>query len=335
LNSSDPVVVESFSPEIISALKALEKKRRLTENRMLLWLAVPVLWILPIIMTINIQSQALSIFTLVWIFLVLFGIGIYIHVVLPSNEEISNQYKKLIIPELIRIIGAEGEFSLGHGLKVDSFMKSGLYHEKYSHFERTDSIIGKFQNVKFGLYELAVQVGKTMGGQMSMGTGMMMPQSSLLTNMFYGWVLHVPVKSLSGNTYIIPLKRKAKGESDDWIKATSEFFSREKEKQVYRSNDAIFDSTFQVITSNPAEAEKIMSKTFRDYLLFVFNAASNAPGFSFVGNRAYMHIGISDSGFERQLRQSLYPPDTDKLLQKIRFFSSIALVLHSAADGKA
>jgi hypothetical protein len=67
----------------------------------------------------------------------------------------------------------------------------------------------------------------------------------------------------------------------------------------------------------------------------VFDQCSNAPAFSFIANRAAMHIGISDPGFDRPVGQRMYPPETDRLMQKIRFFCAITAGLFSAASAKA
>jgi hypothetical protein len=334
LDSPTPNISEPFSLEVIEKLKELEKKRKLVENRMLLWLTIPVFWIITGILFAVFQSGAMLIITVIsWVGAPI-GLGIYLHVILPSNEEISNAYKKAVIPDLIRIAGGEGDYSLSHGLKVDSFLKSGLYHENYSHFERADSIIGKYKNIKFGLYELAVQSGKTLGGQMSMGTGIMLPSSSVLTNMFYGWVLHVPIRALAGSTYIIPARAKAKGESDEWIKPTFEYFAKQFSVQVFKSGNANFDSAFYVYTTNSSEAEKILQPAFREFLMLVLSQSANAPGFSFVGNRAYMHLGISDTAFDRQTGSKIYLPDTDRLMKKIRFSLAMTAALHAAANEK-
>lgn len=324
------IISQPFSPEAISRLQVLEKKRRLVENRMLLWLTVPVLWAIPIILAVSIESSALTIFSIVWVFIVLFGMGTYIHVVLPSNEEISKQYKKVVIPELIRIVGAEGDYSLVHGLKVDSFLKSGLYHENYSHFDRTDSIIGKYKGVKFGLYELAVQVSTTL----RMPVQIFIPQTTLLTNIFYGWVLHVPIRAMAGNTYIIPSVRKTKHESDDWVKATRSYFENESDKD-FKTNDKAFDAAYSVYTNSIAEAEYLLQPAFREFLLWAINNSKNSPAFSFTGNRACMHLGISDSAFERSNRQRIYPPDTTELMEKIAFFCTTTAALHAAAAQKS
>lgn len=91
LETPTPDISQPFSPEVVSRLQALEKKRRFVENRMLLWLIVPVLWAIPFIIAYITDSQAIYIFGGIWIFIALFGMGTYIHVILPSNEEISRK----------------------------------------------------------------------------------------------------------------------------------------------------------------------------------------------------------------------------------------------------
>ncbi|MDQ3109726.1 MAG: DUF3137 domain-containing protein [Bacteroidota bacterium] len=327
LETPTPDISQPFSPEVVSRLQALEKKRRFVENRMLLWLIVPVLWAIPFIIAYITDSQAIYIFGGIWIFIALFGMGTYIHVILPSNEEISNQYKKAVIPDLIRIAGGEGEYSLTHSLKVESFLKSGLYHANYSHFERADSIVGNYRGVKFGLYELAVQTTS------SLTMGPIGPGTQIYTNVFYGWVLHVPIRAMAGKTYIIPRVRKTKHESDDWIKATKDFFDKE-HSGVFITGDGDFDSTFIVYTNSENDARSLSQPSFIKFLLVVFNQSANAPAFSFTGNRAAMHIGISDSAFDRQTGQCIYPPETDRLMKKVRFFCAITAALFFAGSQK-
>jgi hypothetical protein len=325
LETPTPNISQPFASDVVSKLQALEKKRRFVENRMYLWAIVPVLWAIPLIIAFAIDSQAMYIIAGIWIFVALFGMGTYIHVILPSNDEISNQYKKAVIPDLIRIAGGEGEFSLTHSLKVESFLKSGLYYSNYSHFERADSIVGKYRGIKFGLYELAVQTTS------SLTMGPIGPGTQIYTNVFYGWVLHVPIRAMVGNTYIIPILRRTKHESDDWIIKTKEHFAKTNAERIFKTNDPVFDSTFSVYTNLEVEAAQLLQPAFREFLMLVFNQSANAPAFSFVGNRACMHLGISDSGFDRPPGQRIYPPETDRLMQKIRFFCAVTAALFSSA----
>jgi hypothetical protein len=322
----------SFSDEAMKNLMALEKKRKLAENKLLLWLLVPVLWIISLVIAFSIQSTGVYIFCGIWVFAVLFGIGAFIHVVLPSNEEISNRYKKIVLPELMRLSGINGDYSLAHGLKVDSFLKAGLYHERYSHFERYDSIIAEYSGIKFGLYELAVQIAKTMGGQMSVGTGMGVPQTSMLTNMFYGWVLHVPVRNFSGSTYIIPV-RKTSRETDDWIDETRKYFEKEK-MQKFQTGSSDFDVVYTVYTTAPMESAALLSPDFRTFLLDAHKLSANAPGFSFTGTRAYMHVGISGAAFDRQPRSKIFPANTGPQMERLRFFGWAMKAMYAAGSKK-
>lgn len=296
---------------------------------MLLWLIAPALWAIPVVLAISVNSTALSIFSIAWVFLVIFGLGIYLHVILPSNDDVSIAYKKLIIPELLQQAGIEAEYSLAHGLKVDSFKKAGLYQEHYSHFERTDSVIGKYRGIKFGLYELAVQVADSIGGTLPGA-----PSASFLTNHFYGWVLHVPVKPFAGTVHIIPRSRKNTGESDDWLKAVIEHYDMHYDRELYRTDDPEFDHTFSVYATSETEAKFLLQPAFIHFLLEAYRQSANAPAFAFVENRAYMHVGISDSGFEKKRGQVIYPPDTQDLTKKIRYFCLVIAALHAASAQK-
>lgn len=322
LDSGDARISLQLSPEFISELKALDKQRKLSEKRFLLWLAAPVLIPIPFLF-------GSPVFGLAWLFIVLFGLGTYIHVILKDTNEIDRRYKKIVLPEMMKQAGMEGEYSLSHGLSVESFLKAGLYRERYSHFERYDSIIGKYKGISFGLYELAVQVSGGRGGSVGVGVGVT-PGYKLLTNHFYGWVLHVPVRRLNGKTYIIPASRKTKHETDDWLKEVHAHFRSSEAGSILTFDDA-FDKTFHVYSTNPDEALKMLQPAFRELLLRVYTGTANAPAFSFCEGRAYMHIGIQGFNFDPQKGMLYYPAHTEVLSGRLRFFSAMVLALHTAA----
>jgi hypothetical protein len=144
--------------------------------------------------------------------------------------------------------------------------------------------------------------------------------------------LHVIIQPLNGKTYIIPKLKKNSGESDNWIQSTSDYFGKEFSVQVFKSGDSNFDSAFSVYTTNLSEAEKILQPDFRKFIWLVLSESANAPGFSFVENRAYLHLGISDTGFDRQTGSQIYPPDTDRLQNKIRFFLAMTEALKTTVN---
>lgn len=330
LESPDATVDLNLSPELAAELRKLEKKRKLAEKRLLLWFAAPVLIIIPFVLAGLLQSNGVLIFAVAWIFVVLFGLGSIIHVVIKNTDEVSTSYKKLIVPKMLRIQQIEADYSMGHGLSVESFIKSNLYNDRYSHFERYDSLIGKYKGYSFGLYELAVQVaGGRSGGPTAVGAT---PGYKLLTTHFYGWVLHVPIRKMAGKTYIIPLARKTKEECDDWVKATGEFvFQKSGGKQIY-SGDAEFDKTFGVCTTNEAEAKALLQAPFRHFLMEVHRLLPGAAAYSFIDGRAYMHCGIQGNSFDLQRGQAVYPAQTEVLVKRLRFFCAIILALRASAD---
>lgn len=326
LESPDASIQLNLSPEAVEQLKKLEKKRRFAERRFWLFLLFPILS-LPLYglqLLFNLEYDFLGIAMVVVFFLV----GILVFVVSPTPDAVSIEYKKIIVPLMLRNQQIEADYSMGHGLSVESFMKSGLYQDRYSHFERYDSLIGKYQGLPFGLYELAVQVaGGRGGGPTAVGVT---PGYKLLTNHFYGWILHVPVRKLSGRTYIVPFNRKTKEECDDWIKKTGEYvFQKSGAKQIL-TGDPDFDSTFGVCTTNEQEAKAILQAPFRNFLLQIHRMSPGAAAFSFIDNRAYMHSGILGNSFDLKRGEPVFPAQTETLVKRLRFFCAIVMALYSS-----
>ncbi len=307
----------NFSPELLRDLEALEQKRRLAEMRLRLWLAAPVLIALPVI-------AGMYIFAVIWCFIVIFGLGALIHLVIPTVHEVSNLFKKTVMPEALKTAGIEGEFFARNGLSGDAFQKSGLCRERYTHFERYDGIIGKYNGIRFGLYELAVQVRE---GRQGFAPGV--PGVHMHTNLFYGWVLHVPVPKLSGNTFIIPIRRATSHESDDWLKAVGEYLRSGDAVHAVLTGDSAFDKHFFVYATHAQEAAKLLQPAFREFLLNFSTASPNAPAFSFCENRAYMHVGIRRSGLD--LDGPVYPEGVKALNDKLNSFTAMVTAFHSSA----
>lgn len=323
-------VLRDLDSKLIDELNWLEKKRKLAENRYLLWAIAPVLIVIPFVLAGIMQSSGMTIFAVAWILIVLFGLGTIIHVIIKNPDDVSRIYKKTIIPKILPKLQIEAEYSMGHGLSVESFLKSNLYQEQYSHFERYDSLIGKYNGLSFGLYELAVQIaGGRSGGPSAVGAT---PGYRLLTTHFYGWVLHVPVRKMAGKTYIIPLTRKTKEECDDWLKATGEFVFRKSGAKQIQTGDAEFDQTFGVCTTNEAEAVSILQPEFRHFLLETYRNLPTSAAWSFIGSRAYMHCGILGNSFDLQSGLVIYPVQTEILENRLRFFSTMIHALHTAAS---
>ncbi|HEU4717240.1 MAG TPA: hypothetical protein VFU15_05385 [Bacteroidia bacterium] len=325
LETPEPSVAVNLPAQTISTLKKLDRKRTFSEKRFSLWFLAPFLAGIPLVLAFVTDYSWLLVFSIIWIFVVIFGLGAFIHVILPEPTELSRVFKKSILPGLLNENGLTAKYYSSHGLKPDSFMKAGLFRENYSHFERLDCISGKYRNIPFWLYELKVQTSDTMGRGL-----VFTPRTRVVTTVFYGWVLHVPVRTLHGKVFIIPRREKKNDESDDWVKTTREYFGDRSDYSPLLFDNPEFNARY-IVFSDRADRNSAFTAPVLAFFSRLYDISPNAPAFSFCEDLASMHVGISDDGFDLDPGRPSYPDGTDKASGKLRFFSAVVSGLYSVA----
>lgn len=309
----------SQNPEELLALELLAKKYRLARFRFTLLLLIPALWIIGgiLISAIFDMYGAGVPIMLIWIFVVLFGVGAWVFLMIPHKLEIERQYAKLVVPALLKQEGIQAEYYQAHTLATASFLKSGLYQEKYSTIRREDSVTGKALGMPFGMYQLAVQVSTPLG------RSAFQPRTTLLTNHFYGWVIQCGITPVAGRHVLLFKTRKTSHESDDWLAPVQKYWQTNPECPPLFSGNPVFDAHFLLFSDRPKVAEDLFHPEVRQFLLYLAETSENAFAISISGNVLTMHIGHSEPTFRSCPKENFGREYHPRMLEEAKWFSDL------------
>lgn len=220
----------------------------------------------------------------------LFGVSAFVFVGISSPDEIKHRYSQLIIPGLFRELGAQDvEVFSSHTVSTAAILDSKLYTGEYDSIHRRDCIMGSVRGMQFGMYEIAIQTGSSMGGRYS--------RTSVMTNQFFGWFIMIPLRNIIGEHFIIMRERVSETEADDWQKKTVKRWS-EFPQFFYNENDkSEFNTAFLVATSHPQQMNQLLTKEAKEFLMFMAGTTGNTFGISIRGNMLCVLIGEEDGSF--------------------------------------
>ncbi len=314
----NPVSVSlSFSEAEMARLKKIAFQQRVARKRGLILTLVFLVGVVPFIFGV--------IFDQIWLVILGGTVGLagalillgWFIVFLPENEDVSKRWKKIVLPHLLDAIGIQGEYHVAHDLAVKTFLAAGLFKENYSYFSREDCFLGTYKNVRFGLYQLAVQYR--------------LHQRDFLTNHFYGLVLHVPLQKKFSGVWIIPRNRRTTHESDDWLLPVLEYRRKKEGIVAVPSGHPEFDACFSVFCYHPQEAAILLKPWFCTLLVRVQETWENGLALSFVNQLAALHVGHTSPKFDLHSDQDALPVAPDAQLQVLREFTLLATTMHETA----
>lgn len=314
---NEPGSAVLFQPDR-EALQKLGKMYRFSRIRYLLLLLIPVLWILGGYLSgFSSMDDLVAGILIAWFFVVFFGVGAWVFLLIPDKEEIKRKYVSHVLPFLFRKEGIEITYHPSHDLSVNSLLKSGLYHDRYSTILREDCIAGSAGRMNFGMYQVAVQATSGFNG------GRYSPSSRVMTNLFFGWVIHCIIPSTRGTHVILPKHRKTEGESDDWLMKVGENWWQNPKCPAYETGYQPFDEEFILYSDQPEVFHSFATKEFMDFLLYLQKSSSDAFAINVSGNLLMMHMGHAEPSFR-------YCPDGDfvsevhpDLEQDVKWFTSL------------
>lgn len=313
---NEPVSRADVRPDE-QALRSLGRMYRFSRIRYLLLLLIPALWFLGFVLAGLSEMSSLSVgFLIGWFFVVLFGVGAWVFLLIPDKEEIRRKYVSHILPALFRRENLEINYYPSHDLSVHSLLKSGLYHDDYSTVLREDCITGTTGRMNFGMYQVAVQVVTGVSGRYG-------NSARIATNMFYGWVIHCIIPTVRGTHVIIPRNRKTGDESDDWLEKVKQNWWNNPKSAAYESGNAALDREFVFFTDQLQTFQSFATKEFLEFLLYLQQSATNAFAITISGNLFMMHIGHVSPSFR-------HCPDGDfvndihpEMEQDVKWFTSL------------
>ena len=307
-----------FPEEVFDELRKLEKKALLARWRYPALLLIPLLWILGgVLISFGSPGELEVGILLAWFFLTLFGVSGYVFLVCPTTDEVQLKYATLVVPLLFETKGLTANYYTAHDLKMAAVLKSGLMHEQYSTMLREDSIVGKSLRMEFGMYQVAIQKASGFGSARYSGG------TRVLTNQFFGWVIHCVIPSVRGTHVILPLRKTGDGESEDWIVNTVTAWKSNTHAQRYSSGNTVFDQLFHVYTNDVKSLASFAAPEFLEFLRYLQSTATNSFAISISGNLFVMQIGISSLKFRLCPSDSFTQKVHPDLMQEVVWYSDL------------
>jgi hypothetical protein len=324
----NPVSVSlDFSGEEMAKLKKIQFQQRFARKRGLILAGVFLIGIIPFILGVVNDQIGLIVFgSTVGLLLAIMATGWFV-VFLPDKAGVSKHWKKIVLPHLLRSIGVDGEYHTGNDLAPKTFLHSGLFKEHYNTLSREDCFLGAYKHVRFGLYQIAAQRRSIMG----YGTGIRDPRSRVLTNIFYGLVLHVPLQKKFSGVWVIPKNRRTDHESDDWLLPVLEYRRKKEGIIVVPSGHSEFDARFSVFCYQPQEAAILLKPWFCSLVFRIQENWGNGLALSFVDQLAALHVGHASPKFDLDPDQDVLPVAPDAQTQTLREFTLLATAIYETA----
>lgn len=279
----------------LEGLRALEKKRRLSQSKWLMILVAA-----GALAIIGTGIFAVEIRWLLFVFVVLciatiFGVGFWLFIKTPVLSEVEHEYSQFILPGLIaKMDVADVKTSRRHDLAMKVILETGLFHSKYSAISREDAVQGKVNGIAFGMYEFAMQTRATYSFGFVPGT-----DNTVGTNQFYGWLIIVPMDRVPGFHFITMKYRTTGGESDDWHSETLQHWEDDKQLQKITLGVEKFDRAFLLNSDQPGALRNLLTPQTQAFLLYLFETSQNAFAISIQRGRIYLMIGHESATFRK------------------------------------
>lgn len=316
MNTPDSAAVPSLDE---NALGKLGKMYRFARVRYGLLLLIPLLWLLGgAMVSLEPEADWVVVFLIIWFFVVLFGVAAWVFLLIPETEEIKRKYVSHVLPFLFQKCSVDINYYPSHDLSVNSLLKSGLYHNSYNTILREDCINGNASRMQFGMYQVAVQTGAY-----TMGAGRLGTRSRIMTNEFYGWVIHCVIAPVSGTHVILARNRKTSHESDDWLEKTNESWWQNPKCPPQLTGHAAFDKHFILYTSNPQVFFGFATKEFLDFVVYLGETTTNSFGINISGTLFAMHIGHVSPTFRHVPRGNFVSDFNPDLIEEVKWFSGL------------
>ena len=212
-----------------------------------------------------------------------------------SNDVYTDEYKSLLINEVIRHVAPGVVFKPDKTVSSKAFVESRLYQFDYSDYEGSDYMEGEIQGVRFQCSELHVSCGD--------------PRGTRLLTVFKGlFVVAALGTHIGGGTFIWPRKEHADAEK------LNEYYELLpiKGTQKIISGDAAFDQYFSLRSSAPAEAAFLLTAERRNSMLKICQAMQLPLSFSFVAGRCYVGVPLKDDLLEASREEAGDKGDVQK-----------------------
>lgn len=277
-------------------LTRLERQRKMARSKWIYWvllLPVSVLIAVPLIYLfgqIKLEGDAdLAAAGGIAGFLFLVGGALWISLRFPDRDDINDQYRKSILPLLVKDALPGWHAVPDHGLGLKEIVNTGLFRDSANQVIREDYFTGPAGKATAKIYEVNIR-SNALRKVNTPKSGSFYERE--ITNCFYGYFFFLsPMPDFSSVCWIFPREKK-NWLSDEWIKISQKATAYERSE--IKTGDNHFDSQFSVYAENAAAALAFLGTTMQQKLIRASALVPGATAFSFSGKHLYAMTGFPE-----------------------------------------
>lgn len=279
-------VVELFEGQLKTKLEGLEEERKKVARLTVLSVSFILGTLLTFMAVSNGQGAAAF---LLPVGAVILGFAIYFSSKWYKRQKAYRaRFKNDIVGVLIHAFNAEWKFYPDMYITEQEFSASDLFTSNYNRYKGDDLIVGRIDQTEFRCSELKVERHEKSG------------KSSRTVKIFKGLLFHADFnKEFNGRTYV----RKDISESLFGKVGRSLQRLTTKASLVTLENPE-FEKRFVVHSTDQVEARYILTPAIMEAIIELQESISREIALSFIGNRVYCAIHISENLFEPKVFRS-------------------------------
>ncbi|HTL81720.1 MAG TPA: DUF3137 domain-containing protein [Bacteroidia bacterium] len=298
-----------FTEEEQEKLHKLEKQRIILRRKPALWIIASTLFLAVMGIMGGVIEMA-EYGNSVWPYVIMlvavlgfFGFVAWITFKFPDRDSLSYKYKRMMLRRVVPHILPGWVFASSHRLMNEDIRKSGLFRDKANRIAREDYLFGPAGKVVAEVYQITLQSESSSNRDPRTGAVI---QREIPTNHFYGYFyrVHCPV-IFPCEVWVFPKKKKASGETDEWALLTDQKYSKAHHIAKFESGDPDFDSRFNVYTTDPKLATRIISENRRKSLAEMDRLYASAIAVSYTENKVYVMVGYADDPLDIHLKNEI------------------------------
>lgn len=274
----------------------LERQRKMARSKWIYWvlllpvsilISIPLVYLFGMIKLKGDTSLAAAGGMIGFLFLV--GGALWISLRFPDPDDINDQYRKAILPLLVKETLPGWHAVPDHGLGLKEIVNTGLFRDTANQVIREDYFTGPAGKATAKIYEVNIR-SNALRRVRTPRSGTFYERE--ITSRFYGYFFFLsPVAHFSSVCWIFPRDKKT-WLSDDWIAISRR--QTERERDEIKTGNAEFDAQFSVFAEDAAATRDLLNAPVCQKLIKASAMLPGATAFSFSGKHLYAMCGFPD-----------------------------------------
>lgn len=272
-----------YKTSLENQLLSLEPRRKNMKSYVYACIGLLILIVISIFTTINNPSSNTIIVTII-LFIGLISLGIY---VFYRNKKYKKLFKKNIVSKIVKAFNPEWTYSPEKSISQEEYENSGLFPKKVHKYSGDDLIEGSINSIKFSCSEIHSEYNRIEHDNDS-------SNKTKWVTIFKGLFFHADFETLfDGTTHIKSIGRQNKSK-----KITSQ------EEHIKIPGHKEFNRLFDIYSTNPIEAKRILNPSMIEALLKIKTEYKNPINVIFSDNRVHLTVSFKKDLFEPRILKS-------------------------------